>query len=252
MRDPNDPSKIVFDEDEQKRVNALLREERETTEARIRALFEPKVAEHATATAAMQAKIDDLKTQLEAATRAAGEPGPAVKELETKLTQATARIAEFETNFGTMKSRAEAAEGQLTTEKTARLADAKRTKVKDVMASQKMEFFDFEDTFASNLDKVLKIDESGKYVTVINPETGEARRNSAMEPMSLAEYLADFPKQKPWLVKAEPTIGGTGGRPAGELPEEQKNKSDLKKLAEAPEAEFRAQIDAIIANGGRG
>lgn len=249
MRDTNDPNKVVFDELEQARVNALLKEEREATETRIRALLEPKVTENAAQVLTLQSKVTDLTTQLEAATRAAGEPGPAVKELETQLAKSKALYVELETGFATMKTRAEAAEGQLTSEKSARLQDAKRGKVKDILTAQKIEFFDFDDTYNSNIDRVLKIDDAGKFVTVINPETQEARRNAAMEPMSLAEYVADFAKQKPWLVKAGDNPGGLGTKPADALPEEQKNQSDLKKIAESSDADFKQHIDNII-NGG--
>jgi hypothetical protein len=161
------------------------------------------------------------------------------------IQQLLARFEEVQSLASSLKSERDSAKEELT--KYREVTRKSRVKEEFIDASKGIHFFDPMEVFALVRD-VIDIDDETDSVVVKNPKTGQPRLNSNMEHMSLSEYLAEFAKTKPYMVKAPNTDGGTGAGAsrrldAGGKPDEA---AVAAKIASMSNEEFNAYINNLM------
>jgi hypothetical protein len=251
MSDDNKDKKVTFDADQQTAINALLRQEREDSERRLKAQYDPQIAESKTKLDQLTASVADLTQKLTDATKQQAPDAkktPEYTELETKFSQLTAKYGQLESAFQGMETRATGAENQLQSEKGARLQTTQKQNFLEAVSKVKVNFFDPTDVYGS-IAKELKTDDNGRTV-VLDPATGEQRKNASFQPMSLEEYVSDFASKKKWLVQAAENAGGTGSGASDKMPstQEERDQNETKRLAEiADPAKFQEELAKVVA-----
>lgn len=198
----NEIQAVTFDEKQQEKVNALIREKQGEAAREVRAM-----------NAALEAEKTSLASELAAAKAALAKATPANKG------KAAEDVAELHAQMAEMKVASQTALQEL--ENTKRLAADKvrealeakseTLKVKKEVAMHKavskLQFVD--PSMVQKLtDDSVKFDEAkGKFIVI--SESGTEKLNSSMEPMSLEEFYKDFAANNPYLVRAE-ARGGAG------------------------------------------
>lgn len=119
-----------------------------------------------------------------------------------------------------------------------------RIKEQYFRSSDKVDFFDRMDVFAL-IEGELDLDDDGNVV-IMNPKTKQPRI-SGVDPeknMSLDQYLTDFAKAKPHMVRATNADGGSG---SGENRRtETTTKKDVVDYNKMTDEEFRALTSKVI------
>jgi chromosome segregation ATPase len=210
-------TKVVFSDEQQAWLenwgNSMFAKGRTKAESEIKTQYEGQVG-------TLTAQVNDLKTQLDAATKAASEATTKAgkKEANEEVSQLKAQLDEMLGSLKDIKSERDTIRGE---------RDAHATELKSLRETQKvaqrrgefaeaardLNFIDVDEVYTL-IAPELSEDESGETV-VMNPATKRPRINREGEPMKLSEYLAQFAAKKPHLVRAAETTGGTGrcGKP---------------------------------------
>jgi hypothetical protein len=121
-----------------------------------------------------------------------------------------------------------------------------RIKEEFFKAADKHDFFDRSDIY--NLVKNdFSIDDATNEVVVIHPGTKLPRQNSSLKNMSIEEFIGDFAKTKPHMVRSTNVEGGTGGSAAKKL--DTKVVTDVPDYAGMPTDKFLDLAQKVIADG---
>lgn len=123
-------------------------------------------------------------------------------------------------------------------------AQTKDSKIKEefIRAADKVDFFDRMDVF--NLVKNdFELDPATNEVVVIHPGTKLPRQNSNLKNMSLEEFIGDFAKTKPHMVRAPNVEGGSGSSAARTLVTPPAEAVDYKTM---PRDKFLAIAQTVI------
>lgn len=164
----------------------------------------PKLSEASSKIEALTKEIDTLK----AATKESGSKKKEQQSAEIEqIQQLQGRIEEMQaivTRITSEKNEAVTKLGSYESERTkARKSQAFLSAIPD-----NIKFFSNDEVYTL-LEPVVQ-EHEGQFV-VINPKTGLPRLgNDLSSPMTLSEYISQFAAEKPHLVKAPDTDGGTG------------------------------------------
>jgi hypothetical protein len=246
-------TKVVFSDEQQAWLenwgNSMFAKGRTKAESEIKTQYEGQVG-------TLTAQVNDLKTQLDAATKAASEATTKAgkKEANEEVSQLKAQLDEMLGSLKDIKSERDTIRGE---------RDAHATELKSLRETQKvaqrrgefaeaardLNFIDVDEVYTL-IAPELSEDESGETV-VMNPATKRPRINREGEPMKLSEYLAQFAAKKPHLVRAAETTGGTGAAAsrngAGSNSNSQKSEKTSADITNMTPAEFEEYKAGIVA-----
>lgn len=205
-----DEIKVVFDDAQQAKVNALI------IEAQGRAAAETRAA-LATAVAAKEKADADLAT---ARAALAAAPKALSAADQTELTRALAQMDEIKSAAATAKAESDRILASAQADRNARdaaLASVASIKKENAItaAAQSLGFVKPE-MVAKMTSDAVKISADG-VVSIVKPD-GTVKLNNSLEPMTLQEFYTEFAKENPFMVRGE-VRPGTGafealGRPS--------------------------------------
>jgi hypothetical protein len=158
----------------------------------------------------------------------------------TEIARLNAQLAEVRTIADQLKTDKEEAEKKVTTAS----AQTKDSRIKEefIRAADKVDFFDRMDVF--NLVKDgFELDAATGDVVVIHPGTKLPRQNSNLKNMSLEEFIGDFAKTKPHMVRAPNVEGGSGATASRTLLTPKPDDVDYKTM---PRDKFLALAQTVI------
>jgi hypothetical protein len=226
--------KVTFDDEQQVVVQGLI----DKAQGQVYQKLNPEIA-------TLKTQIDELKAELKAKAEVKPEvkPEPPTKrkEAEEQLAQMEARLEEMRKIAEDLKREKENIERRAA--ETQKQNKDARLKEEFIRASEKIDFFDRMEIF-DVLKSQFDLDDRGNVV-VLNPSTGEPRKNLNLEPMSLTEFLQQYAKDKPWKVKAKNTDGGTGAGESRRI--ETERQSTIPDVSKMKPEEFLAYTESVIA-----
>jgi hypothetical protein len=199
---PEGNTQIVFDERQQIRVNALLKKEKEAAMRTALAQFESEKAQ--------------LLQQLEEAKRSTSAPKTRSNGGDEDADALKGKLEELksllETQKGEVKRWEQEAKQKSNEALTAR-EEARNVAKRNAMVSAagKAKFINPDDAVMLT-DRFVKWDAESNSFIVIG-DHGQARMNSAMEPMTLEEFYLDYAAKNKYMVKGDmnPGFGSTPG-----------------------------------------
>lgn len=176
-------------------------------------------------------------TKAEKAAERSAEPSPEIQQL-------LARFDEMQSVASTLKQERDTLSKQLLEAKER----SRKTLIKEafITASKDISFFDPMEVYTL-IENQIDVDESDQVV-ITNPRTRQPRLNSNMEPMTLAEYLAEFATQKPYLVRASNRDGGTGAGGSRRVDSSTSSPSSKTDINAMTNEEFEAYRNSILAS----
>lgn len=199
----NQDKKVTFDADQQAKIQQIV----DGAVARVARDKDTQITE-------LTSTLNNIKTELASAKEAldkAKTPNQK-KEAKEEIEGLQAQLAEVKNVVQQAKDDAE----RLKREALERTDDAKRARQEVIdyrkqvaisNAATKIGFFDPEDVATGTISQNINWD-SAKNSFVVS-ENGRERLNSAMEPMSIEEYLTEVASKKPYLVRSNQK-GGFG------------------------------------------
>jgi hypothetical protein len=114
-----------------------------------------------------------------------------------------------------------------------------------IRAADKVDFFDRMDVF-NLLQNDFQIDDSTGEVVVIHPGTKLPRQNSSLKNMTVEEFISDFAKTKPHMVRSGNDGGGSGANSSKKTPDKKDEVVDYKTM---PSKQFQELTQKVIASG---
>lgn len=245
-------SKVSFSDDQQQIVDRLVdkvfAKAFEKGKAQAAGELESKLAEANQTIEKLNKQLAVVKPPDEEAQDRPAPPAKADKKAAAAqspdIQQLLARFEELQSLATSLKSERDQAKEELTKHRD--LTRKARIKEEFIDASKGINFFDPMEVF-SLVREVIDIDGESENVVVKNPKTGQPRLNSNMEPMSLAEYLAEFAKTKPYMVKAPTADGGTGAGASRKIETRKTDEADAAaKVASMSNEEFNTYINNLM------
>lgn len=200
------PKPVTYTDEQQNHINGLVNDSFD------RAF---KKAEKAAAAklAPLQTELDELRAKLAVPPTPPAAAAPAKKDEPV----ADARVLEMQARLDEMKAIADQLrEAERAAKAEAKLAQArgKKTRIKEefIRAADKVDFFDRMDVF-NLVEGQLDLDPESDRVVIVNPATNHPRQ-SVSGNMSIDEFINDFVKTKPHMVRSKAAAGGTGASEA--------------------------------------
>lgn len=206
--DKADKAKVQFDENQQTIFNAAI------NEAFTRA-FEKADGIYKSQIEALKKEITDLKTAKPADDKSSKEAADADKDKgkkkdkeaveDPRLATVLAQLEEVTNIAKTLQKQKEDAEAEAN--RQAERNKEARIKEEFIRAAEKIGFFDTMDVFSLVRHELDVEDDS---VIIKNPRTGLPRKAGSVDTnMTLDQFLSDFAKSKPFLVRSKNAAGGT-------------------------------------------
>lgn len=206
MSDTNqEVKKIVFDDEQQKKINELV------AEAQGRAAREAReeLAREKAAAKASSDLLEETKRQLDALTKKRGKTEAEEEDVEALR----ANLAEQKRILDDNKAEIERLKTVVVAERDKTIHSLKndlydvRKHTALATAAAKIGFVDVDDVLQLTKNDV-EFDE-GRKTFIVKGEAGQPRLNNSLEPMTLDEFYKEYAHKKPFLVRAD-ARGGTG------------------------------------------
>lgn len=216
--------KVTFDEKQQDKVNKLI-EDAMGRAGRQARKDSDKIKEQLDAlkTELDQAKVDLINARTTSEKKDATDDIVALKATIAEM-QSVQRLTQTEYENTRRALQAKDAEVKQAREQTINV----RKDTILTQAASKINPFDVDDVVRATQDSLQWNAEYSRF-EVIDPSTGQPRLNSGFEPMSIDDFMEEYAKKKPHMIRAGARFG-TGSSESGGYDTSRSGKYDVKQI----------------------